>query len=148
MAKYKFIIILIVVLVSKISYAQKENIKFKTTDTYKIEMPTSGDYYHKDLLCEWEINLYSKWISYKKDGQKTFFFYNTDELIKNEDGEIVMNLENSTESIYFSSYYNYLKISHYTKLDNSSSEKAYKNIEVYTNYEINDIIKIMDHNIH
>lgn len=137
--------LVIFMLLSSFIYSQSD-IQFKTTDVYNVDI-ASNKYYEENLLTVWEVNLKTKCISYQKGDKKLLFFYTNEELTKNENGEITIEFENSTEVIHFTSYYNYIKLLHYTKMDPLSSPRSYKKITTYSNYKLNDFFGITDYNI-
>ncbi len=147
MKKKKLISVLFLFLISNVLFSQENLIEFKTTDIYLIELPTSGEYYNKAILTEWKIDLKSKIISYKRDEESFDFYYINDELVKNENGEISIRFENKSEEIYFSSFSNYFKLIHYSKMKPLSAPRSYKMSVTYVNYEIDDIFEIMNYNI-
>lgn len=142
---YKIIIILL--FISFLSYSQDGNIKVKTTDFYSVNLPSAGEYSGGDKYVKWEIDLKAKIIRYQKGNNFFLFYYDYDELVKNNESEITIKFENQKEAIYFSSYYNYIKISHYSKKDFSTYPYSFKQIEVYSNYVLDEFFKIMDYNI-
>ncbi|MFT6638389.1 MAG: hypothetical protein ACJAYP_000966 [Flavobacterium sp.] len=139
--------ILLVLLIFNFSFSQESIIEFKTTDLYLIELPTSGEYYHKSILTEWRIDLMSKNISYKKENESFFFIYTDYELVKNENEEITIRFESKNEEIYMSSVNNFCKVIHYSKMDAFSNPRSYKNAVTYVNYELESIFDIMNYNI-
>lgn len=144
---YKYRSLILLLLLSCFTYSQEGSIKVKTTDFYSVNLPSSGEYSGGDRYVIWEIDLKGKIIRYKKGNNFFLFYYDYDELVKNNDSEITIKFENQKEAIYFSSYYNYIKISHYSKKDFSTYPYSFKQIEVYSNYVLDDFFKIMDYNI-
>ena len=139
--------ILFASLLFNFSFSQESIIEFKTTDLYLIELPTSGEYYHKSVLTEWEIDLTSKTISYKKENESLFFIYIDYELVKNENEEITIRFEGKNEEIYMSTVDNFCKVIHYSKMDTFSNPRSYKNAVTYVNYELDSIFDITNYNI-
>lgn len=144
---YKYRSLILLLLLSCFTYSQEGSIKVKTTDFYSVNLPSAGEYSGGDRYVIWEIDLKGKIIRYKKGNNFFLFYYDYDELVKNNDSEITIKFENQKEAIYFSSYYNYIKISHYSKKDFSTYPYSFKQIEVYSNYVLDDFFKIMDYNI-
>ncbi len=137
--------LIILMLLSKFIYSQSD-MQFKTTDAYYVDITLDGK--HKEsVLTTWEVDLGRKMIVYKKGEEKKFCFFTKDELVKNEDDEITIEFENSNEVIYFSSYCNYIKLSHYSKMDATNSPRSYKKVITYTNYKLNRLIEVMNRNI-
>lgn len=139
-------ILLLIVLMSNLIYSQ-DNIKIKTTNIYLVELPTSGEFKNRSILTIWEIDLINKIISYEIGNEQLKFYFEKDELISNDEGEILLRFENNREEIYFSSYNNYVKIIHYSKMEPLSSPRSYKRLATYSNYEMDNIFEIMGSNI-
>jgi hypothetical protein len=141
----KLIIILIVVLSNNLFAQEKYTIK--TNEIYINDLIISQDMIHKGVLVEWEINFKNKEIYFTINKNINTFKFTKNELIKDENGEVVIEFENKNEVIYFSTYYNYVKILHFSNLKLNSFPKEYTKITTYSNYDLKDFIDITNYNI-
>lgn len=143
MKKIVWIIVLICSIMCNQLYCQ-ENIEVKTNELYMVDLPSSGEFYHKTKFVLWEIDLKNKKIFYQDDDEKRVFTYIADELVTNNGAEITIKFENKNEAIYFSSYENYIKISFFTNMDPMSSPRSYKRMKSFSNFEMNNLFEIMN----
>lgn len=142
----KITTVLLLLLKMSIVNAQKDTITLKTSEIYRVEFPNKGEYQSGNFFVTWKIlpNYQAIEIDHQDEDMKDMtIFYKSSEVLEKSENSIKINYEGETELISLIMKNNFIKIKVYFNEIKNSEHREFKDVHVFTNYSIENILDIL-----